>query len=340
MRAVIGWPAVSFPEPTYPTPLRRLAELGHASVEVWLKDDGQTHAAYGGNKVRQVSALVRDAAERGARRILTFGAAGSHHVLTTTLFARARGLESAAVLMAQPRSEHAVDTLRASLHAGLEAFPAVPEALVPLAFVRAFRAGDVVVPPGGFGARGAAAYADALRELLTQFRALGEGAPDCVVVPLGTGVTAAGLLAGVTAAKAETTVVGVAVLGNPLSGVMVRGLAAAVLRHRGEEVRGVSRAKLRVERGFVGEGYGARTAAGDAALARAAALGVELDPTYTAKAFACVLELVERLRGTRRALPLRIVYWHTLSAVSLDALLMGAPSFEELPRELRRLFVE
>jgi 1-aminocyclopropane-1-carboxylate deaminase/D-cysteine desulfhydrase-like pyridoxal-dependent ACC family enzyme len=97
---------------------------------------------------------------------------------------------------------------------------------------------------------------------------------------------------------------------------------------------------LRIERGFVGSGYGARTAAGTAALARAAELGVELEPTYTAKAFACVLELVERLRGTRRARPLRIVYWHTHSAVSLAPLLAGAPSYAELPRDLRRLFVD
>ncbi len=333
-------PDLSFPEPSYPTPLRRLDELCHRSAQVWLKDDGQTHAAYGGNKVRQVSALVRAAAERGARRVLTFGAAGSHHVLTTTLFARARGLGCAAVLMPQPKSEHAVNTLRAALGAGLDAFAAAPEVLVPLAFLRAFRAGDAVIAPGGFGARGATAYADAFAELLMQFRALGEEAPDCVVVPLGTGGTAAGLLAGAAVAGGETAVVAVGVLRNPLSGVMVRGLAAAVLRHRGEDAGRVVHAKLRIERGFVGEGYGLSTAAGDAALARAAELGVELDPTYTAKTFACVLELVERLRGTRRARPLRIVYWHTLSAVSLDALLVGAPSFAELPRALRRLFVE
>jgi D-cysteine desulfhydrase len=331
---------VSFPEPSYPTPLRRLDELSHAAAQVWLKDDGQTHAAYGGNKVRQVSALVRDASQRGARRVLTFGAAGSHHVLTTTLFARARGLRCAAVLAPQPKSEHAMSTLRAGLAAGLEAFPAVPEVLAPLAFLRAFRAGDAVIAPGGFGARGAVAYADAFNELVAQLREVGEEAPDCVVVPLGTGVTTAGLLAGVALEGLKTTIVGVSVLENPFASVMVRGLATAVVAHRGLEDARLARGRLRIERGFMGAGYGARTAAGDAALARAAELGVELDPTYTAKAFACVLELVERLRGNARARPLRIVYWHTLSAVSLDALLVGAPSFEQLPRAVRRLFVE
>ena len=330
---------MSFPDPTYPTPLRRIAELSNASAHVWLKDDGRTHAAYGGNKVRQVAALVHAAEQRGARRILTFGAAGSHHVLTTTLFARAHGLGCAAVLMPQPKSEHAVSTLCAALGAGLEAFPAVPQALAPLAFVRGFRAGDALVAPGGFGARGASAYADAARELLTQLAELGEEAPDCIVVPLGTGVTAAGLLAGVMLAGVKTTIVAVAVLDNPFARVMVRELASAVLRHRGCGATAIPDARLRIERAFVGAGYGARTAAGDAALGRAAALGIELDPTYTAKTFACVLELVERLRETKRARPLRVVYWHTLSAVTLDALLTGAPSFAELPRDVQRLFV-
>jgi 1-aminocyclopropane-1-carboxylate deaminase/D-cysteine desulfhydrase-like pyridoxal-dependent ACC family enzyme len=137
-----------------------------------------------------------------------------------------------------------------------------------------------------------------------------------------------------------TTVVGVAVLKSPFASVRVRELAAAVLRHRGREGGAIEGARLRIELGFVGERYGARTAAGDAALARAAEFGVELDPTYTAKTFAYVLELVERLRVTRRTRPLRIVYWHTLSAVSLDALLADAPPFEALPRAVQRLFVE
>jgi D-cysteine desulfhydrase len=338
-----------FAEPTFPTPLRRVPELSHDLAEVWLKDDGQTHAVYGGNKVRQVAALVRDAEERGARRVLTFGAAGSHHVLTTTLFARARGLECAALLTPQPGSEHAKSTLRAAIGAGLEAFPARGNLAVPWAFGRAFQAGDVLIAPGGFGARGAAAYADAVGELVTQFDELGEAAPDCIVVPLGTGVTAAGLLAGVTLRGLKTIVVAVAILDNPFARAVVSWLAGAVLaRERPEltasrqardrrELTARGRARLEIERRFVGAGYGAPTEAGERALERAASFGIELDPTYTAKTMACVLELVERARVSGRSRPLRIVYWHTLSAAPLEPLLVEAPAFEELSPALREL---
>jgi D-cysteine desulfhydrase len=288
--------------------------------------------------VRPVVALVRDAEERGARRIVTFGAAGSHHVLTMTLFARARGLACRAVLAPQPRSEHAVDTLRAALGAGLEAFPAWPSVMAPWAFARAYGVGDAIVPPGGLGVRGASAYADAVGELVTQCEELGVPLPDCIVVPLGTGATAAGLLAGVTLRGLETTVVAVAVVGNPLARVLVTSMARGVLARRGGEPSALRSESLRIERGFVGDGYGAPTRAGKVAVERAAAAGIELDPTYTAKTLACVLELVESTRTQRRARPLRIVYWHTLSAAPLAPLLAGAPRFDELPRALQRLF--
>lgn len=327
-----------FAAPTFPTPLRLVPELSRESAEVWLKDDGRTHATYGGNKVRQVVALVRDAKARGARRIVTFGAAGSHHVLSMTLFARAEGLGCAAVLAPQPRSEHAIATLRAALGAGLEAFPAQPSVLAPWAFARAFGAGSAIVPPGGLGVRGAAAYADAVGELAGQCEELGVPLPDCIVVPLGTGVTAAGLLASVSLRALKTTVVAVAIVGNPLARALVTALARGVIARRGGDARALRSEALRVERAFIGDGYGAATREGEVALERAAAAGIELDPTYTAKTMACVLELVERAHAVGRSRPLRIVYWHTLSAAPLEPLLVDAPSFEELPDAVKRLF--
>jgi len=328
-----------FAGPTFPTPLRRVPEFSHERAEVWIKDDGRTHATYGGNKVRQVAALVHDAEQRGARRIVTFGAAGSHHVLAMTLFARARGLACTAVLAPQPKSEHAIETLRAAVGAGLEAFPARPSVIAPWAFARAFDFGDAIVPPGGLGARGAAAYADAVGELVAQGVELGVSAPDCIVVPLGTGVTAAGLLAGVTLRALRTTVVAVAIVRNPVARALVMSMARGVIARRGGGVGALRPESLRIERGFIGEGYGAPTHEGEVALERARAAGIELDPTYTAKTMACVLDLVERTRTLRRSRPFRIVYWHTLSAAPLEPLLVGAPRFDELPAALRRLFL-
>jgi 1-aminocyclopropane-1-carboxylate deaminase/D-cysteine desulfhydrase-like pyridoxal-dependent ACC family enzyme len=72
----------------------------------------------------------------------------------------------------------------------------------------------------------------------------------------------------------------------------------------------------------------------------ARSIGLELDPTYTAKAFAAALQLLDTATdrdASRLGRPLRILYWHTLSATSLEPLLRGAPSESELPAAVRGL---
>lgn len=64
-------------------------------------------------------------------------------------------------------------------------------------------------------------------------------------------------------------------------------------------------------------------------------LGLGLDPTYTAKTFARVLELADTPRLGGR--PLRVLYWHTLSSASLAPRLAAAPAFEALPAGLQEL---
>ena len=107
----------------YPTPVYRAEGLDLEHGELWVKDDGVTSELYGGNKVRKLELFLAEAVRRGSRRVVTVGAAGSHHVLATTVFSRQLGLKAAAVLCPQPWSEHAEQVLRAALGAGLEAHP-------------------------------------------------------------------------------------------------------------------------------------------------------------------------------------------------------------------------
>ena len=68
----------------YPTPAQRVDGLSAPGSELWIKRDDRTNDVYGGNKVRKLEWLLADAKERGATRVVTVGAAGSHHVLATT----------------------------------------------------------------------------------------------------------------------------------------------------------------------------------------------------------------------------------------------------------------
>jgi 1-aminocyclopropane-1-carboxylate deaminase/D-cysteine desulfhydrase-like pyridoxal-dependent ACC family enzyme len=302
--------------------------------ELWLKQDGLVHPLYGGNKTRKAALLLEQAAQTGARRVLTFGAAGSHHVLATSLFARDFGLGVAAVLTPQPATEHAQAVLGRSLNAGLEAYPASSARVAPFTFLRYKRRGDYVVPPGGSNVCGARAYALAFSELEGQVAAGELPAPDWLVVPLGSGGTAAGLLAGLARSRLPTRLLAVSVLRNPLPAAQVRFLARRTLRTGGEVAaeRNWER-RLLVDNSQIGRGYGWSTSAGDRATELAGRHGLTLDATYTAKAFVAALELA---RGEHRArpTPARVLYWHTLSVPE-----GGPPATSPLPPQLARLFL-
>ncbi len=320
---------------TYPTAVEHLAGLSTPTCDLWVKRDDQTHPGYGGNKVRKLEHLVAEAQRRGARRIVTIGAAGSHHVLATTLHAGRAGLGVAAILMHQPWSAHAAANLRAGLALGLEAHPASGMADLLRVLARIRREGDWVVPPGGSNIVGTCGYVDGARELAAQIRAGACPEPEVIVVALGSGGTAAGLLAGVVAEGLATRVLAVRIVGKALAGgARTTALAIAAARRSGLDAGSIAIARrLEVDGSWLGRGYGWPTQSGDEATARAGEAGLALDPTYTAKTFAAALALVER--GAAR----RVLYWHTLSSAPLEPLLAGAPSEAELPSELARLFV-
>ena len=329
------------PAPLYPTPVRACPELSHARAELWLKNDGLSHAVYGGNKVRKAERLVAEAVRRGARRVLSFGAAGSHHLLTLTLFARGAGLQSAAIVFPQPHTAHALDTLRAGVGLGLELHPAAHAALIPWLMPRVLRRDDYLIAPGGSNAIGAHACADAIDELALQIQAGELPAPDLIVVPLGSGGTCGGLAAGVVRRGLPCRVLGVQVVGGFGPRLAARYLARSALRLSGvSERRAQLESRLSFDDTQVGPGYGASSTAGMQATAIARELGLVLDQTYTAKAFACVLRLMSSASSTtaeQLGRPQRILYWHTLSATPLEPLLLAAPSESDLPTAVRSL---
>lgn len=320
-----------------PTPVRQLPVSG-LKGELWLKDDGLSHAMYGGNKTRKAAVLLEQAVQRGAQRVFTFGAAGSHHVLATALFARSFGLRAAAVLTPQPSTEHARAVLGRSLNAGLEAYPAGSALGALCALLRHRQRGDYVVPPGGSNAYGARAYALALSELEAQVAAGELPAPDWIVLPLGSGGTAAGILAGLSRSRLPTRLLAVSALRNPFAAAQVRFLARRALNtntnaNTNTAVDRQWERRLVIDDRQIGDGYGRPTSAGARATEIAEAHGLTLDPTYTAKAFAATLALA---RGDHWAcaVPGRVLYWHTLSVPE-----GGPPATSPLPPQLARLFV-
>jgi D-cysteine desulfhydrase len=327
---------------SYPTPLRKVEVQNESGHDLWIKDDGQSALPYGGNKVRKLERLLSLARQRGAQRLLTIGAAGSHHVLATCVFGGRIGLPTHAVLTPQPWTPHAEATLRAGLNSGLSAAPAASVWDAVRQLRRERQPGDFVIGPGGWGAEGTWAYRLAVDELQDQLAAAGITELDGIVVAAGSGSTAAGLLAGVLETRISRRVIAVQVTPNPLLRALIAGQALYTLWRRGRPLRTVEALRcLEIEGRFVGAGYGHPSGSGNAASELARSFGLVLEPTYTAKAFAAALNRMHATdRGVeRRKLRLHqrqtYLYWHTLSSVPLTALLIGAPI--TLPNELAHL---
>jgi len=301
----------------YPTPVQRLATFSNARSELWVKRDDLTHPVYGGNKVRKLEGILGEAAARGCRRIVTVGAAGSHHVLATTYFGTRAGVEVEAVLVPQPYSQHAEEVLRASIAQGLRAFPVRSWAAAALVLAWRIANGAHLVTVGGSSVAGAMGYVNAARELAGQVRAGELPEPDLCIVALGSGGTAAGLAAGFEAEGIRTRVVGVCVAQPPWALRMASlRLARACARRAGlSHVGPRMRSRLEMDRRFLGPGYGYETEIARAAAEEAPSFGLALDPTYTAKTFACALERA-RAGGART-----VLYWHTLSSAPMAPLI-------------------
>ena len=327
-----------------PTPLEHASRLSDAvGADVWIKRDDLTSARYGGNKVRKLEHILGAAREARADAIVTTGAIGSHHVLSTALFAREQGMEVHAVMIAQPRSPHAEENARADLHAGATLHVAPIAAMIPgvMAAVAArLRMGGkrpVLVPPGGTDAHGVLGYVEAGLELAQDLVGLRGQDPDAIYVALGSGGTALGLAIGLAAAGVMIPIVAVRVTPRGLvhrSMLSVLGSSVvASLRERDDrfpKIAEIALSNLVIDEEELGAGYGVPTVLGARAgelAARYASLA--LDATYTQKTLAA---LFRDASGPRRGQ--RLLYVHTLSSAPMEPLLSGAP---QLPKKLAAL---
>jgi 1-aminocyclopropane-1-carboxylate deaminase/D-cysteine desulfhydrase-like pyridoxal-dependent ACC family enzyme len=312
-----------------PTPVELARHVSEAlGREVYVKRDDMTHPLYGGNKVRKLAMLLAEARARGATDLVTVGAAGSSHVLATTVHGRAQGFEVTAYVVPRPHSTEAEETLRATVAQGCRLvatrseWTAVPRLAHELLRLRLRGRRPWFIPPGGSSAVGALGYAHAVKELARQHA---QGAlpawPDVMVCVLGSGGMLAGLAAGVRAVGLPCRVVGVGVWSawaanrTALTWMARRTLALAT-----GPGHTLPAPELEVDLGQLGAGYGHSTQAALEAQALFARDGVVLDTTYTAKAAAGLMALA---RSDPR--PRRYLFWHSLSSAPLGPLLTSAP---------------
>ncbi len=287
-----------------PTPVRELwpaGEQGRAAI--WIKQDG-LYGDHGGNKARKLEWLLAEALRRRSNAVITAGALGTNHGLATALYAEELGLRSILILVPQPENDH----VRAQL-ARIRATPAKIHLASnpPFAVAAAARSiiGETIrtgrrpylIPAGGSSPLGTIGYVIAGLELGQQVADGTLPEPSHVVVALGSGGTAAGILLGMRLAGLGSRLTGILV--NDLTPVNARrtarlaNRASRLLRRHGAcfEPPELSASDLDVHEQWLGDGYGHSTSEGVEAGAIFESEGVMLEPVYTAKAAAGLLSL-------------------------------------------------
>jgi len=279
----------------WPTPLDAAPALGRAirADALWLKREDRS----GGNKVRGLEFLLAGAAPNTV--FVTVGGTGSTHCLATARHARRLGHRIVLAQFPQPdtdasRAVAAATAQTADLVIRAGSSLGLPWALFR-AWVQARRLGAPRwIPGGGAHPRAVLGHALAALELETQL----DAPPDTIVVPLGTGGTAAGIALGVAWMAWPTQVVAVRVAPR----LVANRWRITRLAHRAAQLLGTRTPRLRVKVvDGLGAGYGHPTPAGERARALAADHGLTLDPTYGAKAFAAI------------PAKQRVVFWNTFA---------------------------
>jgi D-cysteine desulfhydrase len=288
-----------------PTPVRPLERLAPG---LWLKDDSGTATLWGGNKPRKLEWLIGDAKARGRRTLLTFGGLATNHGLATALYAREHGMQCVLALVDQPVDEHVerqLERIHASgAHVYVTHTKARTAAALPWLMLRHGRA--YFVPPGGSSPVGSLGFVEAALELAAQVRAGELPEPATVWCALGSGGTAAGLALGLRMAGLRTKVRAVHV-----NDALKLTEQTIVKLARRTPVGGGDLNEVEVVHGYLGAGYGHGTDAARAAIERAReAEGLALDPVYTGKAMAAVLDHCERGPDGPA------LYWHTYNGAS------------------------
>jgi len=304
--------------------------------EILVKRDDLSGEPYGGNKLRKLEFILADAEQRGARRLITAGAAGSHHAFATAVYGRMRGFAVELVLFPQALTDHVREVLLMDHGAGARLRFVPRMEMVPfgvaVARARSWREKPYVVAPGGSDAVGTLGYVSAGLELAEQLAASALSRPGAVHVAAGTLGTAAGLALGLALADVSLPIKATRITGRIVANQRALraliGGAAERLRACGVNVpdEDMVAATVELRHDHIGAGYGRETEAGREATRIFSGVGLRLDPTYTAKAAADLL-------GTPSHEPPLFV--HTLSAAEpLD--LARAADPETLPAPFRR----
>ncbi|MGV0813479.1 pyridoxal-phosphate dependent enzyme [Mycolicibacterium boenickei] len=292
--------------------LPRLSDL--LGVEVWCKRDDIGSVALAGNKVRKLETELAHARAMGATHIVTEGSRHSNATRAAAAAAAAIGMKCTLVLCHDEPKEPVGNLLLDALF-GADLRLVGDVSWIELAQLTADvvheleAAGERVyrLPIGSATGRGAASFARAYIEAEEQMEAQG-AAFQTVVHASSAGSTHAGLALGRAIRQKETRIIGVVVAAEVYDDVPGNYLRLAnEAAHLIAPAIRIAPSDIELTEDYLGEGYGKPAAGVAEAIDLMARLeGIVVDPVYTAKAVAAIIDMTRK--GTIEG---PVLFWHT-----------------------------
>jgi len=301
-----------------PTPIEALPGLTRllGGPRLFIKRDDLTGLGLGGNKTRKLEFLAADALAGGARMLISTGAPQSNHCRQVAAAAAPLGLGCLVVLAGDDPGTRQGNLLLDALSGAKIIF--VPKERRDEALreqyecARAQGLSPYLIPYGGSNALGAQAYAHAMRELAEQ-----RFSPDWIVFATSSGGTQAGLVLGAKETGFTGKILGISV-DESASKLQAR---VAALAAEAAALKGGSLSfepdEILVNDSYCAAGYGVlQPAEVEAIKSFARADGILLDPVYTGRAAAGLVDLIRTGFFTREE---TVLFWHTGGTPALFA---------------------
>ncbi|MFB0533246.1 MAG: D-cysteine desulfhydrase family protein [Desulfatiglandales bacterium] len=296
-----------------PTPLHELPRLSAAlgGPRIFMKRDDLTGLALGGNKCRKLEYVLADAKKRGVDTLITSGSSQSNFALQMAAAARKVRMQPYLVLV---KGVHVETQGNLLLHNILdstvnilevsdpgEMFTTMPKKMNELADeLRGKGRNPLVIPAGAFTPLGTAGWVDAAEEISQQLEDQGIEI-HYVVLANGTGGTQAGLVLGFKQLKLHLDVVGMSVFYEKTEAInVVVTQVTETARLLGLDAA-ITPGEVTVYDDYIGQGYGIPTKECIEAIRVVAQTeAIFLDPVYTGKAMAGLIDLVSKGQFARK----------------------------------------
>lgn len=300
-------------------PMKRLSEALPGSPNLYIKRDDFIGPLVWGNKLRKLEYSFARARQESADTIITCGAVQSNHARTTAMVARRVGLRCILVLNgeepATPSRNYLISKMMGvEIRLVPDRDDREPGMLEAAEDVRRQGGRPMIIPLGASDATGTPGFVHAMFELKSQQESLGLRFGS-IVVSTSSGGTQGGLEAGKRIAGLhDISITGISADDSQTEICRkIRAAANPVLEQTG--LSPLDCKDLRIDDRFTGPGYGIPSPES----LRAADLflrheGILLDQTYTGKAAAGLIGLIEEGRFSRNE---SVLFWHTGGLVNL-----------------------